>query len=561
MPPAKSGGICDTKSVFGLDSCSSMAQKCGLKVADFTSLHSHDKRFCSSLAVGQPVCCTHGRLPDISPKPGKDGSCFVYTIKKDNGCSSIAASHGITVANIEKYNKKTWGWNGCKLLDEKAQICLSNGTPPLSNIDATKYTHIYFAFANVTSNFGIDSSGAQVQFNCFKAMPGSVKRIISLGGWDFGTKPGTFNILREATKAEIKNHYEDCDSEFSTLDQLNKVRGEIPFYCVDLYIVDMEIQLLSTALDRYKDLIDNGYDEKFKTFEEYTVEQIPSQINAVMGNGHVGDFFTCEEAALRTCCSSCQFASCIGNCDNSDDCKDGYGTHEVTCPTIYKDGTDGIDWYNTVVPNVTYTLRDSDGFYEAINKDHGVGKDWIRFGDTSVRVSNGCQWAQGNIRDCQKRQDAWFWHYPQAADNIQVFNPKDVIGRSYEKSKDLLFNLKMLRAIGSLDSQLSMADLADAASLPAMTMAFAVDSMNKVVKQARSIKKREREDMIANFVGAILFFIPLAGEAVDASMAAVRSALAVVDEFYGAQDLDMAPRSWSRPHNGCVHDSPTPYAT
>lgn len=71
----------------------------------------------------------------------------------------------------------------------------------VDEIDTTQYTHIHFAFANVTSTFGIDISGAQDQFNRFKAMPNTVKKIISFGGWDFSTKPGTYNILREATKA------------------------------------------------------------------------------------------------------------------------------------------------------------------------------------------------------------------------------------------------------------------------------------------------------------------------------------------------------------------------
>ncbi|CAM1508945.1 Fc.00g026840.m01.CDS01 [Cosmosporella sp. VM-42] len=907
IPPANSDGTCKTKSVIGGDSCASMAKKCGLKPADFTKLHS-SKDFCSKLVVGQPVCCTHGKLPDITPKPGKDGSCSVYTVKKDDGCATIAVSHGITVAKIEEFNKKTWGWNGCKLLYEKARICLSTGTPPfpvsISNavcgpqvagtkkpssgssdswaklnpcplnvccniwgqcgttddfcvisksatgapgtsapgkngcisscgrdiikgsapaktmrvayfeswnlnrkclnmdvdqIDKSKYTHIHFAFANITSKYGVDISGAQDQFDLFKAMTG-VKKIISFGGWDFSTKPGTFNILREATKAAnratfqsnivafIKKHnldgvdidweypgapdipdipagdanqgkdyyetlsglkailgssksvslaapasywylkafpikeiaakidyiiymtydlhgqwdynnkwtspgcptgnclrshvnitetkdslsmitkagvpsnkvvvgitsygrsfkmaqagctgplckftgsarvsnaakgrctstsgyisnaeindiidygnvnkqwtdagsnilvynntewvaymddatkldraklyasynfagttdwavdleefvdgsgadegydptyvaaidddyYVKCNSKYNSLDQLKDRKSSITSYCMEQYIVDVEIKIMSDALDKYKDLIDNGYDDKFGIYEGYTIEQVPSQINAFMGNGHAGDFFTCAETGYRTCCSSCQYATCIENCDKSKDCKDGLGTHDTTCPTVYKDGSDGIDWYNTKVPNVTYTLNDSDGFYKAISKDYGVEKDWIKFGDVDVRVSNGCQYAGKDIKECQKKQDDWFWNYPEAADDIKVFNPKDVIGKSYDKSETLLSHLKLLRAIGSLDSQLNMADLVDASSLPALTMASAVDSMEKVVKEANEIKKKEREEMIANFIGGILFFIPFVGEAVEASMVAIRSAL------------------------------------
>ncbi|UKZ82482.1 hypothetical protein TrVFT333_010271 [Trichoderma virens FT-333] len=911
IPAANSDGTCKTKSVAGGDTCESMAQKCGLKLADFTKLHSDDKNFCA-LKVGQPVCCTHGKLPDITPKPNKDGSCSVYTIKPDDGCTTIAASHGLTEAKIEEYNKKTWGWNGCGVLFEKAQICLSTGTPPfppsisnavcgpqvpgtkqppfgnsddwvklnpcplnvccniwgqcgttddfcvisnsttgapgtaapkkngcISNcgrdiikgsppaktmrvayyeswnsnrkclhmdvdeIDTSKYTHIHFAFANVTSTFGIDISGAQDQFNSFKAMSGDVKKIISFGGWDFSTKPGTFNILREATKAanratfqsnvvafikqhnldgvdidweypgapdipgipagdadagkdyyetlsslktalgssksvslaapasywylkafpvkdlgakidyivymtydlhgqwdydnkwtspgcptgnclrshvnitetkdalsmitkagvpsnkvvvgvssygrsfkmaqagctgpmcrftgsprvsnaakgrctdtsgyisdaEINdiimfgnvnkqytdagsnilvyndtewvaymdddtkadrealyasynfagtsdwavdlqeytdgtgydegydpnyvakinpNYYASCDSTYSSLDELKNNQTNIPPHCMDQYIVDVEIKILSDALDKYKDLVDHSYDDKFKIYEEYTAEQIPAQINSFMGNGHAGDFFSCAETGNRTCCSSCHFATCNEDCDNSANCKDGVSTVTTTCPTIYKDGPDGVDWLSTKVPNVTYTLTDSDGFYKAIDQSYGVEKDWIKFGNTDVQLTNGCQF-EADIRECQRKNDKWFWNYPQPADDIKVFNPKDVIGKSYDKTQDLLERLRLLRAIGSLDAQLDMADVGDAAALPALTVAVAVDSMEKVVKAADKIKKEEREEMIANFIGGVLFFIPFVGEAVDASMVAIRSALEMIE--------------------------------
>ncbi|KAM0447631.1 hypothetical protein ACHAO4_008769 [Trichoderma viride] len=55
----------------------------------------------------------------------------------------------------------------------------------------------------------------------------------------------------------------------------------------------------------------------------------------------------------------------------------------------------------------------------------------------------------------EQEHDDWFWNYPQAASDIKVFN-KDVIGKSYDKSQDVLDNLKVLRAIGTLDSQLDM---------------------------------------------------------------------------------------------------------
>ena len=69
----------------------------------------------------------------------------------------------------------------------------------VDQIDTSLYTHIHFAFADVTNDFNIDVSKVKEQFELFKAMSG-VKRIISCGGWDFSTLTGTFHILREAVK-------------------------------------------------------------------------------------------------------------------------------------------------------------------------------------------------------------------------------------------------------------------------------------------------------------------------------------------------------------------------
>lgn len=84
-----------------------------------------------------------------------------------------------------------------------------------------------------------------------------------------------------------------------------------------------------------------------------------------------------------------------------------------------------------------------------------------------------------------------------------------MIGKSYDKSKELLTHLKLLKSIGSLDSQLNMADLADASALPALTMAVSVQNMEKVAEQADEIKKQEREELIADFIGAVSFLFLL----------------------------------------------------
>lgn len=74
-------------------------------------------------------------------------------------------------------------------------------TMRVDDINTNEYTHIHFAFATVTNDFKLDISQVQEQFDAFKQLTG-VKRVISLGGWDFSALPGTFQILRDAVKAE-----------------------------------------------------------------------------------------------------------------------------------------------------------------------------------------------------------------------------------------------------------------------------------------------------------------------------------------------------------------------
>jgi hypothetical protein len=85
---------------------------------------------CSTLIVGQPVCCSEGKLPYNPPKQKADGYCYDYEVKKGDECASIAVMNDITMTELMSFNKKTWGWIGCDPL-YTGKICLSTGSPPM----------------------------------------------------------------------------------------------------------------------------------------------------------------------------------------------------------------------------------------------------------------------------------------------------------------------------------------------------------------------------------------------------------------------------------------------
>lgn len=130
LPPGNSDGACKTRAVVNGDSCGTLASKCGISAADFMKANTK-ANLCSTLAKGQQVCCTAGRMPDLKPKPDSNGNCAAYTTIKDDNCAKIAAARDLTVKNLEDFNKKTWAWNGCEKLLPDFKMCVSTGSSPM----------------------------------------------------------------------------------------------------------------------------------------------------------------------------------------------------------------------------------------------------------------------------------------------------------------------------------------------------------------------------------------------------------------------------------------------
>ncbi|KAI8316648.1 Killer toxin subunits alpha/beta [Colletotrichum sp. SAR11_59] len=121
---------CSTVQVVSGDSCAGLAAECGISASDFTT-YNPDSTLCSTLQVGQHVCCSAGDLPDIRPQPNSDGTCFSYYVVPGDSCSSLGAANSLTNDEIESFNTQTWGWQGCSNVQAYQYICLSSGAPPM----------------------------------------------------------------------------------------------------------------------------------------------------------------------------------------------------------------------------------------------------------------------------------------------------------------------------------------------------------------------------------------------------------------------------------------------
>lgn len=237
------------------------------------------------------------------PTPNSDGSCAFYYVRPGENCYDIARDHGISVADIVRFNEgRTWGFKQCEGMPFDIFICLSEGFPPLppaelgvqcgpkvpgtklptdgtsiadlnpcplnaccsqfgycgttaefcevtgdvlgvsgcvsncgrgitnnreppaefisigyfeswnqdracltmgiDEIDTDKFTHVHFAFGNITRDFEIDMGGYRAEpFEKFVQLNGT-KRIVSFGGWADSNDPDISQMWRDAVGSQ-----------------------------------------------------------------------------------------------------------------------------------------------------------------------------------------------------------------------------------------------------------------------------------------------------------------------------------------------------------------------
>ncbi|RYO82926.1 hypothetical protein DL766_006995 [Monosporascus sp. MC13-8B] len=198
---------CRTIDVKGGGDCGKLVTRYGggLTVAQFYQYNTKSN-LCATLQPGQHVCCT----PD------------------GDFCAKVAAANGLTVDELEKLNKETWGWleNGCENgFWPDNWICLSEGTPPFpapiangvygpQKLGSTKpngLTSRDWAKVNqcpLNSCCNIEDKLTKFQFQQFKKLRGP-KHIISFNGWVFSAEAPFYHIFRNDVKAENRNKLAD----------------------------------------------------------------------------------------------------------------------------------------------------------------------------------------------------------------------------------------------------------------------------------------------------------------------------------------------------------------
>lgn len=242
-PQPNANGSCASYLVVTGDSCAQLAVTYNpLTVAEIESYNNNTWGWlgCADLQAGENICLSSGTPPFPAPIPNAIcGPQVPGTTPPTNGtnwallnpcplnaCCDIWGQCGTypefctaSSASTGAPGTAAPGTNGCI---SNCGVGIVNEVPPAefasigyfeafngqrscltmnaASIDVSKYTHVHYAFGNITTAFDVNDAGFTDQFYQFLGLTG-VKRIMSFGGWTFSTDPATYMIFREGVAA------------------------------------------------------------------------------------------------------------------------------------------------------------------------------------------------------------------------------------------------------------------------------------------------------------------------------------------------------------------------
>ncbi|KAJ5724680.1 glycoside hydrolase [Penicillium malachiteum] len=242
-PQPDSDDNCYSYLVATGDTCDALATTYGITVDEIESYNNDTWGWmgCDDLLAGENICLSSGwpPMPSVISNavcgPQVNGTATaphgtdLSTLNPCplNACCDIWGQCGTTADFCTPTNSTTGapgtaanGTNGC-ISNCGTDIIQSDAPAETFNIgyfegfdlsrpcmqtwiddmDLSSYTHIHMSFATLNSDFSFNISTIEEQMSEFVGLSG-LKRIITVGGWDFSTDVSTYDIFREAVSTD-----------------------------------------------------------------------------------------------------------------------------------------------------------------------------------------------------------------------------------------------------------------------------------------------------------------------------------------------------------------------
>jgi hypothetical protein len=163
---------------------------------------------------------------------------------------------------------------------------------------------------------------------------------------------------------------------------------------------------------------------------------------------------------------------------------------------------------------------------EDFAKDVGIDSKFILFGDSHRR-----DWDSSTSQPCLADPlshdyclwEDWYFGYPYGSPDYtpeDVSNPKKLLDSSignWKGSRDDLGNaIQDIRNGRQIGDGVDPMELMFATFVPIMLVKKSITAMNDIVELAKKIEKAKRIANITNWIGAIIFVLPVAGTGLEA---------------------------------------------
>jgi len=327
----------------------------------------------------------------------------------------------------------------------------------------------------------------------------------------------------------------DIDKCTKTWNKLEDIPKDASMICKILSILQYFWNKFNNSLEKYDQLVSSGYDGKFGTYAKSMVDQTPALISA-KALEHGNDFFACEVMEKIVCCygsptdGGCNNAH-PGDCrwcqDSGDVCKtvgtfpgeDGnfaYEKRAQPCPPDYSQR--GIGDEQSV-----YFSHDNTGLQKFVAAT-GIESKYIAFGPSQFY-----KFDSSTPRPCLLDPKScgvntgFYWDFPYLTkqySTADVDNPKDLLSASIENWKgsrsDLSDAITALKAKKQLGDGVDPTDLIFACIFPVLLIEASIQKMGEIIETADQIEKAQHIANILNWIGAIIFVLPVVGEGLGA---------------------------------------------
>ncbi|KAI3396828.1 hypothetical protein diail_11657 [Diaporthe ilicicola] len=325
----------------------------------------------------------------------------------------------------------------------------------------------------------------------------------------------------------------DFSSKPGSLDELLGLLdpNKISPICWNVFASDIQQDMLDQALDDYQSVLD-GYDSVFGYYVDWVKDSITPALRKYMDlDGGPGNaYFSCDWT---------------------------WGTRKGSgaCPPseqFWKSTQELQAW------SVTYTLVDSNGFYDAILQDLGIDEKWVKFGDDTDEYAcadQGDTPVHGGTSPPCRRVYHKYYSIPIHGDSVTVSNPKDMVQAAMPNITALQTTLLATQV--NLVAQSSLADSGDvitAAAMPILMLQGAVSSMASIKdigEKAADAKKKEKHlahfGITATTISRVALLISELGNAaisiVDIVDNPLTAPLAILGTLVGARGFSGGERS------------------